>query len=84
MLWGQPLTPFLFVFAVIGLWQIPLLMSQLYGIANGVTAYEKMTAARKQRDYCQGGACNHSVAMKRSSVKQNIRDFLFNCNEVRY
>eukprot|EP00029_Vermamoeba_vermiformis_P010169 TRINITY_DN5292_c0_g1_i1.p1 TRINITY_DN5292_c0_g1~~TRINITY_DN5292_c0_g1_i1.p1 ORF type:complete len:492 (+),score=20.83 TRINITY_DN5292_c0_g1_i1:24-1478(+) len=83
-LWSQPLVPFLFVFAVIGLWQIPLLMSQLHGIFNGVTAYEKMTAVRKQKGECHGGACNHSIAKKRTNLIENVKDFLFNCNEVRY
>jgi palmitoyltransferase len=83
-LWVQPLVPFLFVFAVVGLWQIPLLASQLHGIANGMTAYEKMVAAKRQHGECHGATCNHFSAKKKSSVLQHINDFLFNCNEVRY
>ncbi len=72
--------PFLFVLASAGIWQIPLLASQLHGIATGATAYEKMIANRKQKE---NNNRSSFVAKKKTSLRQNVVDF-FNWNEVKY
>jgi len=81
MLWGQPLVPFLFVLASAGIWQIPLLVSQLHGIATGATAYEKIEENRKRKEHNDRKSFE---AKKKAGLKQNVVNFFFHRNEVKY
>jgi hypothetical protein len=60
----NPTITFLALFAIIGLWQIPLLLSQLHGIFVGLTAYEKMTLRRKQAA-CDNQHCDPHQGCKK-------------------